>query len=366
MNQRERVLSVLNGRVPDCVPWFGDLDYWVGSMVKKGTLPDKYKGDGYFKLHSDLGVGFYLQGCFPFDIEYEGVEIEEKRTGDFLQKTIRTPAGCLISEKRYLPNTFSWAIVRHMLNNIDDLPAFLYLTEHTTYKSNSTVVLRKKELAGDNGLSLCYLPRSPFMDLATEISGIENLVFLLADWPEEMALLLEAMELLSDKAANIALNSPAECLMIPENLSSEVVGDEYYIKYLRPYEKKWTDRIRQAGKFSFIHMDGTLKGLVRLVAETGFDVLEALTPFPTGDMSLKQIATVVPARSVIWGGLPGILFTPHVTDDEFDRHVIETLELMRTTPRFVLGVADQVPPDGIWERVAKVRIMVEKYGCTDK
>ena len=192
------------------------------------------------------------------------------------------------------------------------------------------------------------------------------MVFLLADWPEEMALLLEAMELLSDKAANIALNSPAECLMIPENLSSEVVGDEYYIKYLRPYEKKWTDRIRQAGKFSFIHMDGTLKGLVRLVAETGFDVLEALTPFPTGDMSLKQIATVVPARSVIWGGLPGILFTPHVTDDEFDRHVIETLELMRTTPRFVLGVADQVPPDGIWERVAKVRIMVEKYGCTDK
>ena len=49
-------------------------------------------------------------------------------------------------------------------------------------------------------------------------------------------------------------------------------------------------RIRQAGKHSFIHMDGTLKGLLKHVAETGFDVIEAATPLPSGDMTMEAIA----------------------------------------------------------------------------
>jgi hypothetical protein len=51
------------------------------------------------------------------------------------------------------------------------------------------------------------------------------------------------MEKKHDEAAEIALNSPAECLMIPANISSEVVGKEYYkrsIGFEEAIEKKFS------------------------------------------------------------------------------------------------------------------------------
>jgi len=67
-------------------------------------------------------------------------------------------------------------------------------------------------------------------------------------------------------------------------------------------------------------------------------------------------------RSVLWGGLPGIYFTPLVSDTEFERHTREVLEVMVGDRRMVLGVADQVPPDGLRSRVARVVELVERYG----
>ena len=200
------------------------------------------------------------------------------------------------------------------------------------------------------------------MQMVTTYVGIVNLVYLLADAPDEMMEIFDLMGKKYDLAAEIALNSPAECIMIPENLSSEVVGGSYYKRYLRPYESKWVNRIRQAGKYSFIHMDGTLKGLIKQVAETGFDVIEAATPYPSGDMTMEEIAAEIRGDTIIWGGLPGIVFTPNFGEGDFITHVKSILQVMRRKPGYVLGVADQVPPDGLLERVGRVAALCDEFG----
>ena len=43
-------------------------------------------------------------------------------------------------------------------------------------------------------------------------------------------------------------------------------------------------------------------------------------------------------------------------------HVRRVLDVMRKEPRYVLGVADQVPPDGLESRVRRVFELVEAYG----
>ena len=363
MTPRERVLAVLRGERPDRVPWFGDLDYWVGAMRSRGTLPADYAGDGYFKLHRDLEVGFYLQGDFPWTETTPGETVEESRVGDRRLATRRNPAGVLHEESTWLPQSCTWAYTRRMVSGPQDIPPLLWHVRHTEVTADYRATQRRRDLVGDNGIVLSYLPRSPFMELVTTLCGLETLVFLLADNPEETRGLLDAMTELADRQAAIALECPAECLMIPENLSSEMIGTAYYREHLRPYEARWISRIRAAGKLSFIHMDGTLRGLLTDVAGTGFDVLEALTPAPSGDMTMADIASTLPARTIAWGGLPGVMFTPLVSESAFERHVRETLEVMTERPRCVLGVADQVPPDGTWERVRKVAALVEKYGA---
>jgi hypothetical protein len=67
MTPRERVLALLRGGCPDRVPWFGDLDYWASALIAEGTKPPGFKESAaYIQWHRDLGVGFYLQGHFPF------------------------------------------------------------------------------------------------------------------------------------------------------------------------------------------------------------------------------------------------------------------------------------------------------------
>ncbi len=45
-----------------------------------------------------------------------------------------------------------------------------------------------------------------------------------------------------------------------------------------------------------------------------------------------------------------------------DRHVRQVLAVMVREPRYVLGVADQVPPNGLRWRVARVAELAERYG----
>ena len=49
-------------------------------------------------------------------------------------------------------------------------------------------------------------------------------------------------------------------------------------------------------------------------------------------------------------------------DQEFDRHVKYLLSIMVRKPRFVLGVADQVPPDGLGKKSKRVSELVSEYG----
>jgi len=62
------------------------------------------------------------------------------------------------------------------------------------------------------------------------------------------------------------------------------------------------------------------------------------------------------------GGIPGSYFTANVSDTEFDRHVKHVLSVMTTKPKYVLGVADQVPPDAQERRVRRVAELVEEFG----
>ena len=362
MNARQRLLAVLNSKKPDAVPWLADLDYWLGYMRCENLLAEHYQGDGIFKLHRDIGAGFYLQGYFPFTARHEGVRVSQREEGDRRVCVVETPFGNLRQVEAYLAASYCWAYSEHCVRSWRDLRALRYWYEHTFYEPDYARAQERRDLIGDNGIVLCYLPKSPLMELVALLAGIETVTYALLDAPDELAQTIAVLEKKADEAAAIAVASPAEALMIPENLSSEVVGKKLFKQYMEPYERRWVGRIRVAGKLSFVHMDGRLRGLISEVAATGFDVLEALTPAPVGDVPLAELADLVPPGTTIWGGLPGVYFTDLVSDAEFDRFVIETLRVMRREPRYVLGVADQVPPMARWERIQRVSELLEDHG----
>jgi uroporphyrinogen-III decarboxylase len=364
MSPRERILTILRGEQPDQVPWCGDLDYWANSLIRRELKAVNFiLSDDYIKWHRELGVGFYLQGYFPYKQIFSKCDVHEWCEGNKRFKEISTPVGTVRECWEYIPVSFCDAPVERFMKSESDIPVLKYIYENSRFEPDYNIAELRKKQVGDQGVVLCYLPKSPFMHLMALEAGIESVTMAALTMPDEFRDLLDTMRKVFDQAAQIAVDSPAEVLMIPENLSSEMVGPELFKLYMYDYQKEWTSKIRAAGKYSFIHIDGTLGGLLKEEASVGFSVLEALTPYPVGDLKYEDLAGIAGnSKSILWGGIPGSYFTNCVSDEEFDRHVKYLLSIMIKEPRFVLGVADQVPPDGLEYRVKRVSSLVNKYG----
>lgn len=384
MNIRKDILKLFAGENPEYVPWFGDLAYWIDYLLDEGKMPEKYRkseygdvgraetqgmaspfvGAGLHRLHRDLGVGFYLQGYFPFIIEYD-LEIETEEKGNLRTTTVHTPHGELHEVWEYVYSTHSWGPREHLVKNWKDLKALRYLYAHMYYSPEYALAEQRYGSIGEDGIVLVYAPKSPFMELVALKSGIENITYMFMDAQEELEETLSAMLHKHNEALDLAIKSPAECIMVPDNLSSEVVAGLFYDSYMKDIHKTWTDKIRQSGKISFVHLDGTLTPLITELSKAGFDVIEAVTPQPVGDIALEDLRKYVKSETILWGGIPGGFFSGEVSDEEFDAFVIRAIELMKNNNRFVLGVADQVVPGASFERIKRVRELVAQYGKYD-
>jgi len=364
MMPRDRILTILKGEQPDQVPWFGDLDYWANSLITRGLKPKEFiKSADYIQWHRELGVGFYLQGYFPYKQVYEKCEVREWNEGHKRYKEIITPLGSVRECWEYIPTSFSEGPIEHFMKSEEDIPVMKFIYENSRFEADYDFADQRLKQVGDQGVVLCYLPKSPFMHLLALEAGVVSVTMAALTTPVEFQDLLDTMKKAFDQAAQIAVDSPAEVLMIPENLSSEMVGPDLFELYMYDYQKEWTGKIRGAGKYSFIHIDGTLGGLLKQEASVGFSVLEALTPYPVGDLKFEDLEDFVgDSRSIIWGGIPGVYFTDCVSEEEFERHLKHVLSIMVKEPRYVLGVADQVPPNGLESRVRRVAELVDEFG----
>jgi hypothetical protein len=367
LTSRERVLAILNGQQPDRVPWLGDLDYWATALVGRGQKPQGFqKSPEYIDWHIELGVGFYLQGYFPFKTLVENCEVEEWKEGIRRYRRITTPAGTLRECWQWMPDDFTEGSVEHLVKSVSDLPAYQHLHANTRYEPDYDFARQRGELLRQTGagVMLAYLPKSPLMQLVALDAGIMAVVEMMSDDEGLFAETLGVVKASHDRAARVAVESPAEVLMMPENLSSEVVGPALFEQFMRPYQTEWAAAIQATGKFSCIHLDGTLKGLLKQECSVGLSFIEAMTPAPVGDLAVADWAGFCGnPDTVLWGGIPGGYFTALVDDAEFERHIRQVLSVMRQSPRYVLGVGDQVPPGALASRVRRVGELVEEYGA---
>lgn len=366
MTERERMLSILQRKQPDQLPWCADLIYWTFGMETDHTYPEKYRNTWYDnsfqQLHRDLGIGFYLQGYEPFRAYHPHFEETWEQNGRRGIRRIRSKDGELTEISEFSEKSYSWGIIKHLVEDADELKLYCEMLENSTFTPNYELAEKRYETAGDNGVVLCYTPRSPLMRLVALESGIENFTYMMADEEEAVLECLGRMEKKFDEACALVVASPAECIMIPENITSECVRPFYEL--MEGYHKKWTDRIRAAGKYSFVHQDGTVRGLVgELSKRSGFDVIEAVTPKPVGDIEIGEVRELVLPSTIIWGGMPGGFFREDsLSDRDFDAHLLHCIEVMTQSPNYVLGVADQVVPGSSERRLRRVREMVDLYG----
>ncbi|MEW6753199.1 MAG: uroporphyrinogen decarboxylase family protein [Candidatus Latescibacterota bacterium] len=364
MTSRERLLAVFAGRRPDRVPFFADLSYWYASQQQRGQLAERYAGDeGYLRLHRDLGVGIYLYAPAPY-VAITDATVRRETRGDERERVTETvtPVGTLTERWRYCPTSFSWGPEEYAVKRPADLRVVRYVAEASQAAAQPGPLAACERLWGEWGVPVTLTPRTPLAKLVVEWAGCEVLAFLLADAPEEVERTLEVLRAAEDDVYRILAESSALLIEVPDNLSAEVVGG-WFRRYSAEYYRHRVAGLHAAGKKVGVHLDGTMRGLIDLLPRTGLDFIESVTPAPVGDLPIEALRPLVLPDTVLWGGIPGALFSPLFPQDELRRHVWRVLEAQRPSGRFVLASADQVPPDGDIQRVRRVADWVEEFGA---
>lgn len=358
------LLQMLNGYRPDKAVWTADLSYWIAGQQAAGTDDPAWRTErGYLELHRTLGVMpyYYYERFWTARPVFDAsVRVREETAGHVTARIWETPVGTLREESSYLPESACHGVTRHPVETGADLDVLLYLLEHRRLEpDNLADYSQRRQLWSEyDGLPCLGLPRSPLSALAYEWAGVQNMVFLLLDHEARARQVLALMEAQEAPILEAVCNLAPPLVHFPDNLSSDNLAG-LYDEYLAPTHRRRLQRLHAAGVKAAVHLDGTVRGLLPKLAAVGFDAIEALTPQPAGDLTPAEMRKLANRPDLIlWGGVPGALFPAPTDWPRMNRHLDDLLAAWAGQP-FVIGVADQVPPDGdidfcrkIAERVA--------------
>ncbi|MFH1571400.1 MAG: hypothetical protein ABIL09_25645 [Gemmatimonadota bacterium] len=363
---RESFLRIMRGEPAEGAVWTADITYWItGEKAAGRGDPAWDTEEGYLALHRDLGVMpyYFYEKFWVAAADFGGgVTTHGERVGDRITGRIHTPVGDLVQESAYLPTSCSTGTTKHFVETPADLDVLLYVLEHRTLHPTHLegYASRRARWAGYDGLPSLGLPRSPLPSFAHEWAGVMNATYLMADCEDRVARALALMEAQERPIVEAVCRAAPPVLHFPDNLSSANLTGWFDAWMAGPYRRR-LEPLHEAGVKAAVHLDGTVRGLLPRLAAVGFDAVESITPAPVGDVTVEETRAVAGSASlVLWGGVPGAMFAPPFTWEEMEAHVARVLEHWGRGP-FVLGVADQVPPNGDMEFCRRIGEMVRAW-----
>jgi uroporphyrinogen-III decarboxylase len=228
----------------------------------------------------------------------------------------------------------------HWVKTPADYAVIEQMTRHTVIEPDLQGFRAAREQAGDHGVALAWMSRTPFQRLWIENTGMERLAFDLMDAPAAVEACLDAFMEQSREIIRITAQSEANLVWVPDNITGEMTGPPIFRKYLAPYYRAVCDGLLPAGKLPCCHMDGMLRQIADCIAETDLPVMEALTPPPDGNFSVAEARDRWPEKA-LWLNFPSSI---HLAGDgEIERVTRELVAQNAGRPGFLVGITENIP-----------------------
>ncbi len=363
MSYLKNLKLLLSGRPVKKTVWAADLEYWISGREADGTADPRWRTEeGFLELNRSLGIMpyyWYKDFWLAEPVYDHTVSVKVKKNGSQTDTEWETPFGSINESVKFMPESCSLSHLKYPVQNGKDLDIFRYIIEHRHLRTAcvSGYEGRRGLYAEYDGLPAVAMPRSPLPAFFYEWAGVMNGVYLLSDYPDKVNEIFSLMEAQEGSIIDDVCRLKPEIVHFADNVSGNNMGG-YYGDLMAPFHKKRIERFHSAGISCAVHLDGSVSGILPQLVRSGFDIIEALTPLPGGDMDIADMRSEAGSDSVIlWGGVPGVLFSPSFKWKEVETHVKKVLDAWEGTP-FILGVADQVPADGKIEYVQRISEMI--------
>lgn len=357
MTPRERLLAALRGQETDRLPWSPFLAYWWEAQ------PETFRQKGELAFLQDIGADPLLRGAAQlFTIETPGVEAFETIHGDRKRTDYRTPVGTLSQEHRYVSAGNTWFLTEHPVKTCEDLKVLQWINENMRVFGNGVQYADARRKLGEDGLIVPILGtymKSSFQSLVEHWIGTEELTWMLADDPEPVEECLSVMRERAEETVRASVESEAEAFIFWEDSSTQNITPDWFTRHAAPELTRWANLLHAENKLLIHHACGHLRALISRIAVTGIDVIESISPPPTGNIELWDVRGSLPESIVLIGGIEPTVFL-HSTEEELEAHVAKLFE--RMGPKgWILGNSDSCPPGVSVDKFRLVTRMVDAY-----
>ncbi len=349
MTIRDRILAAMTWGQPDRVPL--TLYDW---MLPRGATERRLRG---------LGVGLITR-LPPHRVVHQDVEIltheyqENGRT--LIRRTIKTPVGeswqLLEPDPAY--GTSNWTH-EHFIKGPSDYDVLECYDRDMVFQDNFDQIREADRRIGTDGIVMVRIAKSPVQEMLYQLMGLERFAFDYHEQRERFDSLHATMVKRYEELYDLAARCPAQILQLGDNITSDVVGHDRFEQYLRPEYVKVKARIAGTGKLLAVHMDGNLKSLESEIATADLDIVEAMTPPPMGDLSIRDARQSWPGKA-LW-----INFTSsmHIASAaEIAEHTRQLLAETGNGRGFAISVTEDAPVAALECSLEVIAGVLEEYG----
>lgn len=370
MTHRRRALAALRGEPVDRLPFIGRMELWHHYHRNAGTLPERYRGVDLWDLQRELDIGIFAMGAWSesfFTLRRRRVTVEVEHQGETTTTVYRTPAGDLRKVERKTAALADADVtgleVEHLFKSPADYDALAYLLDDLEPVENFAAYGKLVEAVGEDGLALPYTGKVPIHQLMENYLGYETFYYELIDRPAEIEKLHEILWAKQLRILELAAASPADAIEVGGNYDEHLTPPPIFARFIQPFYREAKRLLGPAGKPLVVHGDGEMRELLRLLAESDIDAVEAITPAPMTSLRPAEVRRLWDDRVTFWGGIASVVLCPTFSQEAFEAQFDELLASLGDGRRFILGFGDNVPTDADFRRVEQIARFVREHGA---
>ena len=395
MNNKERMLAVINGQTVDKIPYVPRLDLWYRANSRAGTLPSKYKSASLIDIVDDLDwgyhavvpdfrdlrsptddadrpLGIYNLWTMPYRTVLENVQRSVRTQGDRTFVEYKTPVGSINTVVLYDDNMRKAGITithveEYVFKNVRDYQALGYIFKNMRVEPNYDGYREFAEHVSDRGLAVAFvsLAGSPMHLIQRELMPMELFFYEMHDHPDELARLEEAIGLYWNRVLEVVSDCPAEVVFVGANYDASVTNPPFFEQHIQPWLKKYAQDLHAKGKYMLTHTDGENRGLLERYLDSGIDIADSICPTPMTKLNIKQVRDVFKDKITIMGGIPSVaLMKSSMSEESFERFLDEFLAMIGKGDHLILGISDTTPPAAEFDRLVRIKDRLEQFICT--
>jgi hypothetical protein len=372
-------LAAMDRQQTGRLPFITRLETWHKAHTRTNSLPADYRGLSLDEVHQAVGVG-RLRFMVPYALRLRGVEVRATRDGQEIYRAYEpeienfpgmwdyvandrpgitvselvTPVGKLhlqhlLVQENVITGTDPY-LKEHLIKDEADFHTVEYILERAEFVGHFDELVAEQKRLGLDAFVVPLVHRIPFQQVLLEYLGEAPLFYALHDNPRAVERLLDLL----DEQLTVILKQ-LETLQVPyvefpDNLHGMMTNPKLFQRYCLPHLQRYTGLLHAQGKRAGSHTDGDVKPLLKLLAMSGLDVCESVSPAPLTPATIEEIWDAWQAGPVIWGAIPTPILEERTPEDEFRAYIERLLHLVGRGP-IILGLVDLCMRHNSIERV---------------